>query len=120
MQTEARLIDLEKRMTDAITLAAAAERTSQSNRQRSGPTITLLFDYAAMVAMLPIRLAWGVVTLPGRVVVGVVGSVEGYMGRKIRREMRTAGRGEGRVGEGRGSSGSERRRAAGRGQKKGM
>lgn len=114
MQTESRLIDLEKRMTDAITLAAAAERTSQSNRQRSGPTISLLFDYVATVAMLPIRLVWGVVTLPGRVIVGVVGRVEAYMGRKIRREMRTAGRGEGR-----GSSGSERRRAAGRGQKKG-
>lgn len=51
--------------------------------------------------------------------VGVVGRVEAYMGRKIRREMRTAGR----VGEreGRGSSGSERRRTAGiRGQKKAM
>lgn len=113
MQTESRLLDLEKRMTDAITLAAAAERTSQSNRQRSGPTITLLFDYIAVAALLPIRLVWGLVKLPGRVVVGVVGRVEGYMGRKIRRELKTAGRGEGR-----GSSGSERRRAGVRGQKK--
>lgn len=115
MQTESRLVDLEKRMTDAITLAAAAERTSQSSRQRSGPGISLLFDYVAKAAMLPIRLAWGIVTLPGRVIAGVVGQVEGYMGRKIRREMRTAGRGEGR-----GSSGSERRRASARGQKKAM
>ena len=45
--------------------------------------------------------------------VGVMGKVEAYMGRKIRREMRTAG-----MGEGRGSSGSERRRAGVRGQKK--
>ena len=108
-------------MTDAITLAAAAERTSQSNRQRTGPTLTLLFDYIAVAALLPIRVAWGLVTLPGRVIVGVVGRVEGYMGRKIRREMKTAGRvGEGRGGEGRGSSGGERRRVAGRGQKKAL
>lgn len=115
MQTESRLVDLEKRMTDAITLAAAAERTSQSNRQRSGSGISLLFDYVATVAMLPIRLAWGSVTLPGRVVAGMLGQVEGYMGRKIRRELRTAGRGDGR-----GSSGSERRRTSARGQKKAM
>ena len=115
MQTESRLVDLEKRMTDAITLAAAAERTSQSNRQRSGSGISLIFDYVATVAMLPIRLAWGIVTLPGRVIAGMVGQVEGYMGRKIRRELRTAGRGEGRV-----SSGSERRRTSARGQKKAM
>ena len=115
MQTESRLVDLEKRMTDAITLAAAAERTSQSNRQRSGSSISLLFDYVATVAMLPIRVAWGSVTLPGRLIAGMVGQVEGYMGRKIRRELRTAGRGDGRF-----SSGSERRRVSARGQKKTM
>ena len=69
----------------------------------------------ATVAMLPIRLAWGSVMLPGRVIGGLVGQVEGYMGRKIRRELRTAGRGEGR-----GSSGSERRRGVVRGGKKVM
>ena len=41
MQTESRLQELEKRMGDAITLAAAAERSAQSNRQRRGSGVGL-------------------------------------------------------------------------------
>lgn len=115
MQTESRLQDLEKRMGDAITLAAAAERSSQSNRQRRGFSVGLMMDWVATMAMLPIQIGWTVLTLPGKVIAGLVGRMEGYVGQKIKKEMRTAGRGDSRV-----SSGGDKRRAPGRGQKKTM
>lgn len=122
LQTESRLQDLEKRLGDAITLAAAAERSSQSSRQRRGSGVGLvfdLFDDVAAVMSLPIQICWTVVTLPWRVVASLVGSVvagaEGWVGKKVRREMRTAG-----VVEKRGGSGSEKRRALGRAGKKVM
>lgn len=122
LQTESRLQDLEKRLGDAITLAAAAERSSQSSRQRRGSGIGLVFnvfDDMAAVASLPIQICWTAVTLPWRVVASLFGSVavgaEGWVGKKVRREMRTAG-----VVEKRGGSGSEKRRAQGRVGKKVM
>ena len=115
IQIESRLQDLEIRMSDAISLAAAAERTSQSNRQRGGSGVGLIVDWTVMIAMLPIQLAWTIVTWPGRVLSRLMSYVEGYMGQKIRKEMRTAGRGDGRL-----SNGSEKRRSSGRGQKKAM
>lgn len=78
-----------------------------------------LFDDVAAVVSLPIQIFWTVVTLPWRVVASLVGSVvagaEGWVGKKVRREMRTAG-----VVEKRGGSGSEKRRAPGRAGKKVM
>ncbi|MCJ1275557.1 hypothetical protein MMC21_003360 [Puttea exsequens] len=109
MQTESRLQELEKRLNDAITLAAAAERSTQSNRQRRSSSA--MFGWMATMAVLPFQLALTVITLPGKVVMGAVGQVEVYMGKKIRREVKTAGI----AGAG---SGSERRRASVRGQKK--
>ena len=115
MQTESRLQELEKRMGDAITLAAAAERSSQSNRQRRGSGVSLMVDWFATITMLPIQIGWTILTLPGKIMAGLAGRLEGYVGQKVRREMKTAGRGDSRVG-----SGSEKRRAPGRGQKKAM
>lgn len=122
LQTESRLQDLEKRLGDAITLAAAAERSSQSSRQRRGSGVGLvldLFNDLAAVASLPIQICWTVVTFPWRAVASIVGSVvagaEGWVGNKVRREMRTAG-----VVEKRGGSGSEKRRVQGRAGKKVM
>lgn len=115
MQTESRLQELEKRMGDAITLAAAAERSSQSNRQRRGSTVGLMVDWVATVTMLPIQIVWTVLTLPARIIAGLVGRMEGYVGKKYKKELTTAGRGDSRV-----SSGGEKRRASGRGQKKAM
>ena len=122
LQTESRLQDLEKRLGDAITLAAAAERSSQSSRQRRGSGVGLvfsLFDDVAAVISLPIQICWTVATLPWRVTTSLVGSVvagaEGWVGKKVRREMRTAG-----VVEKRGGSGSEKRRTPGRAGKKVM
>lgn len=120
LQTESRLQDLEKRLGDAITLAAAAERSSQSSRQRRGSGVGLvfdLFDDMAAVASLPIQICWTVVALPWRAVASLMGSVaagaEGWVGKKVKREMRTAG-----VVEKRAGSGSEKRRLQGRAGKK--
>ena len=122
LQTESRLQDLEKRLGDAITLAAAAERTSQSSRQRRGSGVGLifnLFDDVAAVLSLPIQMCCTILTLPWRVITSLMGSVaagpDGWVGKKVRREMKTAG-----VVEKRGSSGSEKRRVQGRAGKKVM
>ena len=112
MQTESRLQELEKRLSDAITLAAAAERSSQVNRQRRGLGVTAIVDWVAMMAVLPMQIGWSIITLPGSIVGGLVRHVEGNIGQKIRRELRTAGKGDALAG-----SGSEKRKAP-RGQKK--
>ena len=120
LQTESRLQDLEKRLSDAITLAAAAERSSQSSRQRRGSGMGLLinlFDDVTAVLSLPIQMCWTILTLPWKVVASLVGSMsagaDGWVGQKARREMKTAG-----VVDKRGGSGSERRRVQGRAGKK--
>lgn len=115
LQTESRLQELEKRLSDAITLAAAAERSSQSSRQRNGSGVGLIVDWMAMMTLLPIQVGWSIISLPGRVFSGVVGQIEGYIGQKIKREMKTAGKSDNRSG-----SGSEKRRVQGRGLKKVM
>ena len=122
LQTESRLQDLDKRLSDAITLAAAAERSSQSSRQRRGSGVGLLvnlFDDIVAVLSLPIQMCWTILTLPWRVVASVVKSVsagaDGWVGQKVRREMKTAG-----VVDKRGGSGSEKRRLQGRPGKKVM
>lgn len=113
LQTESRLQELEKRMSDAITLAAAAERSSLSSRQRRGSGVGLVMDWVAMIALLPLQLGWSIISLPGRLIGSVVSQVEGYVGQKIRREMKTAGKTENRAG-----SGTERRKVQARGPKK--
>ena len=120
LQTESRLQELEKRLSDAITLAAAAERSSQSTRQRRGSGVGLLvnlFDDVTAVLSLPIQMCWTILTLPWRVGASLVGSVtagaDGWVGKKVRREMKTAG-----VVDKRGGSGSEKRRVQGRPGKK--
>ena len=113
MQTESRLQELEKRMGDAITLAAAAERSSQSNRQRRGSGVSFIVDWVATMTMLPLQVAWTALLLPARVLGGLWDPILGYIGQKYEREMRTAGRGDSRTG-----SGNEKRRTQSRGQKK--
>ena len=91
MQTESRLQDLESRMNDAITLAAAAERTVAQNRRRSGYSSVLL-DWACAIVVLPAQAAWAVLGLPGRIATKAYTIAEDYVSTKVRREMRTAGR----------------------------
>ena len=113
LQTESRLQELEKRMGDAITLAAAAERSSHSSRQRRGSSVAVLFDWATIMALLPLQLGWTILAFPGRMVGEIVRRAEGYVGQKVKTELQTAGKSDGRV-----NSGSEKRRGQGRGQKK--
>ena len=113
LQTESRLQELEKRLSDAITLAAAAERSSQSSRQRRGSGVAFMVDWVTMMAFLPIQIGWSTIALPGHIISSVVSQVEGYVGQKIKKEMKTAGKSESRAG-----SGSEKKRVQGRGQKK--
>lgn len=97
MQTEKRLQDLEARMGDAITLAAAAERSSQSKRRRgSGSGVMLVMDGVAKMLLLPVQIALSVLSLPGQVLGVLVRYAEDAVGKRVRREMRTAGRGDAR------------------------
>lgn len=92
MQTESRLQGLEGKLADAITLAAAAERSSQASKQRRGSGIVMMLDWATNAVLIPVQLAWTVVSLPGKMLWWMVGYVEGMLGRKYKREMKTAGR----------------------------
>ncbi|KAL9125702.1 MAG: hypothetical protein Q9217_005131 [Psora testacea] len=114
MQTESRLQELEGKLTDAITLAAAAERSSQASNKRPGSGVVFLVDWIGKALVLPMQMAWAVVSLPAQVVAALSAYGEDFVAKKIKREMKTAGKGDGRV-----SSGSERRRVA-KGTKKPM
>lgn len=110
MQTESRLADLEARMGDAITLAAAAERGVSNFNRKS--TMAVMLEWVMRAAMLPVQLAWVAAALPVRAVKVGWGAVEGYVGAKVMKEVKTA------TGKGSGESGKERRREKGRGGKK--
>ena len=89
LQTEARLQDLEARMADAITLAAAAERSTSQQKQGSAG---ILLDWMCAAVVLPAQTAWSVMSLPAKVAARTLEILEGYLGRKVRVELRTAGR----------------------------
>ena len=93
IQTESRLQDLESRMSDAITLAAAAERSISRSHLKRGSSVLVLMDWISKATLLPLQAAWAVATFPARLAEGVWTIVEQYIGNKIRREMKTAGRG---------------------------
>ena len=88
MQTEARLADLESRLSDAITLAAAAERNVSNFSRKS--YATMLLDWASAAILLPIQAGYSLVMLPVRVAGGALGLVEDVARGKIRKEMKTA------------------------------
>lgn len=73
MQTESRLQDLEARMADAITLAAAAER-GHSISQRGSATI--LFNWICAVFVMPAKAIWTLVILPGRTFSAMIAATE--------------------------------------------
>ncbi|KAL8904087.1 MAG: hypothetical protein Q9171_007174 [Xanthocarpia ochracea] len=88
MQTESRLQELDSRMSDAITLAAAAERSSTQQKARRGS----FFDWISTAMMFPVQACWAIVSFPTKVVRIFMGIAEDYIGNKVRREMKTAGR----------------------------
>ncbi len=115
LQTESRLQDLESRMSDAITLAAAAERSSQSNKQRRGSGVYMVVDWIAAAMLLPMQIFLAIMAIPGKAIGAVLAEVERFAGGVMRRQMST----ESKEGRGSGSS-SEKRRPSGRGQKKAL
>ncbi|KAL8636726.1 MAG: hypothetical protein Q9228_005913 [Teloschistes exilis] len=95
MQTESRLQELEARMADAITLAAAAERSSNQQRSRRGSSALVLYEWVSAGLLLPVRTAWAAISLPAVLVHAIMRRMEEYVGGNVRREMKTAGRASG-------------------------
>lgn len=89
MQTESRLQDLEARMNDAITLAAAAERSKHDPGQGVS---AILFQWFLAAMVLPIQASWEFISLPARVSSKVLAVAKSMIGGKVEKEMRTAGR----------------------------
>lgn len=116
MQTESRIQDLEGRMSDAITLAAAAERSSSTYSKARQGSAFILLDWICSIVVLPVQAAWVAVSFPARLASSVLEAVEGFFVRYVKRDVKTMGRGSGQ---------SERRaggssRTLGKGAKKAM
>lgn len=77
MQTESRLLDLEARLGDAISLAAAAAKSSQSKS-----AVATIIEWGGAAILLPWQIAGGVLQIPFGVIKGVLGVV-GIGGRKV-------------------------------------
>ncbi|KAI9818437.1 MAG: hypothetical protein M1827_000496 [Pycnora praestabilis] len=97
MQTEARLQDLETRLSDALSLAAAAAQYGQKQKYNLA---TILWDWTSVVVVLPVQALWGLLSLPTKLIGSALGILEGFIGPRVKREMKTAGRigGHGRTG----------------------
>ena len=99
MQTEARLSDLKSRLSDAITLAAAAERNVNKFNRKSHTGV--LLDWVSAAMALPLQAVYGALKLPMRLASGALGFIDDVVGSEVRAEMRTAtGRGAGGEGGG--------------------
>ncbi|TVY73174.1 hypothetical protein LSUE1_G005901 [Lachnellula suecica] len=68
LQTESRLLDLEARLNDAISLAAAAANNGQKNRWFTG----VLVEWAATAVVLPIQALGTLASLPFTMAAAVV------------------------------------------------
>lgn len=88
MQTEARLADLESRLSDAIALAAAAERNVSNISRKS--TAAALLDWGSAAVLFPIHAGYSLVMLPIRLTGGALGLVDEVARGKIRKEIKTA------------------------------
>ncbi|KAJ6070218.1 hypothetical protein N7467_011537, partial [Penicillium canescens] len=72
LQTDQRLLQLETKARDAVSLAAAAQRASAS--RRAGYTV-ILVDWVCACVVIPAQVFLSVVALPGRVISGCLDSV---------------------------------------------
>lgn len=69
MQTESRLLDIEARLGDAITLAAAAASVNQQHR--AGVT-TMLIEWIGTGMVLPLQAFGALATLPFRTMIAII------------------------------------------------
>ena len=113
METDSRLQGLEARMSDAITLAAAAERSVIQARE-SNKLVSLIYGLLSW----PITLLSAVMAMPLQLLTLPYNTAMSYVRPKIEREKRTAGLVSRR--ENRRYSEDDRRRGASRGLKKAM
>jgi hypothetical protein len=67
-QTESRLVNLESRLTDAISLAAAAANNGQRNRGFTG----IIIEWAATAIVLPIQALGAIASFPFRTAVAII------------------------------------------------
>ncbi|OGE57516.1 hypothetical protein PENARI_c002G05373 [Penicillium arizonense] len=112
LQTDQRLLQLEAKARDAVSLAAAAQRASAS--RRAGYAV-ILVDWVCACVVIPAQVFLSVVALPGRIISGCLDSVRRiFMPRKSgSRRERSKGKG-GVVGAGVGAqAGLHRQVAAG-------
>jgi hypothetical protein len=88
MQTESRLLDLETRLADAISLAAAAAQTRQ--RQRYG-LWTMLVEWIASGIVLPLQAFGTLASLPFKTIIALIGfGKTTIIGRPPERSRKTA------------------------------
>jgi hypothetical protein len=67
-QTESRLVDLESRLADAISLAAAAANSSHRNRGFTG----IIVEWAATAVVLPIQVLGAIAGLPFKTAIAII------------------------------------------------
>lgn len=87
MQTESRLVDLEMRLNDALSLAAAAAQSGQRSRHGFA---TILTDWICAAVVLPLQALWALLNLPvkaGTSMISMIGAAT--MGTKKSRERRS-------------------------------
>ena len=85
MQTESRLQDLEQRLADALSLAAAAAQSGQ--RTRPG-MLSVLADWIIAAILLPLQAFWGIVKFPAKSLGRVIGIGRKRTGATTERERR--------------------------------
>ncbi|EKG16176.1 hypothetical protein MPH_06613 [Macrophomina phaseolina MS6] len=99
MATEARLLDLESRLKDALVLAAAAARSGQQKKPGFG---TILFDWLSTLLMIPLHATWALFVYPFQTVSGMARSIKRFLFgyRKSVDKKAAGGKGKGRAGYG--------------------
>jgi tetrahydromethanopterin S-methyltransferase subunit G len=92
LQTDQRLLQLETKARDAVSLAAAAQRASAS--RRAGYAV-ILVDWVCACVVIPAQVFLSIVALPGRIISGCLDSVRRiFMPRKSgSRRERSKGKG---------------------------
>ncbi|KAH0544424.1 hypothetical protein FGG08_001451 [Glutinoglossum americanum] len=93
MQTEARLVDLESRLSDVLSLAAAA----QSGRRSVYGFADIMLDWILAAILLPSQIAWGLLSLPataaGRILGFGKGKLKGVGGGRGKKDGKHIGHG---------------------------
>ena len=113
MQTDARIQELESKLADALTLAAAAERTSLQSRQRRGSGVLIMMDWVTKAILFPVQMIIAIAGLPGKMLSALSQFFEEMIGYRFGGAKAGGGRSDVK-----GARGSERKTVGARGGKK--